>query len=332
MKAMNVQRFLLFGVIIIGFYSVSSGQTQTSSNPTPIDNATELKNLLKRVGERVQEYNDGMFSIAFTEVVRQQELRSDATPKGKSKEFVYESVVLSRASSANQQDAFPVVTRTLKSVDGKLPEQKNLPQRSKCVDTNPQPAYADPLTFLMPNNQANFIFSYEGEAELQGRRTAMLTFTTPPVSEPVKVVVKDNCFRLSRGLQRRGKVWIDPSSYDVIQLEWQLAESFSGKIPAGVTRVGILPVFRPRKELSYEKSDTTIRFRPVTFENPKQILLLPTSSESAWILKGGGIAGFRTTTDYTRYRRFVTSVEIKDSDEVRIELSSLAVTPKADAR
>jgi len=222
---------------------------------------------------------------------------------------------LSRSAPTSQQNSFPVVTRTLKSVDGKPTEQNKLPQRSKCVDTNPQPAYADPLTFLLPKNQSNFIFSYEGEADLQGLRTAVVIITTPPVSEPVKIVDKGDCFRLSRGLQRQGKIWIDLNTYDVLQLQWQLAESFRGKIPAGVAKFGIFPVFRPSKELSYEKADTTIRFRPLTFQNPEQTLLLPRSSESTWILKGARIAGFRTATDYTRYRRFITSVEIKDSDE-----------------
>ncbi len=90
-----------------------------------------------------------------------------------------------------------------------------------------------------------------------------------------------DCFRLSRSLRRQGEVWIDLNTYDVDQLQWQLAESFSSKTSAGVAKFGIFPVFRPAKELSYEKQEMTIRFRPVTFQNPEQILLLPSSSESA---------------------------------------------------
>lgn len=143
----------------------------------------------------------------------------------------------------------------------------------------------------------------------------LILINQPPAFEPVKIVDTGDCFRLSRSLRRQGKVWIDLNTYDVVQLQWQLAESFSGKTSAGVAKFGIFPVFRPAKELSYEKQEMTIRFRPVTFQNPEQSLLLPSFSESAWILKGARIAGFRVTTDYTRYRRFLTSVEIKDSDE-----------------
>lgn len=308
--------FLLISIIVTSFNLTGWGQSPTLSNsPTTDKDAIQLKYLLERVGERIQKYQEAMFSISFTEVLQQQELKSDGTSKNKPKEFVYESIVVSRTSPANQQNSFPVVTRTLKTLDGKPAEQKNLPQRSKCVETNPRPAYADPLTFLLPKNQSNFTFSYAGEAELEGHKTAVILISEPPVSEPVKIVNTGDCFRLSRSPQRQGKIWIDLNTYDVIQLQWQLAESFHGKTPAGVSRFGIFFVYRPAKDLSYEKSENTIRFRPVTFQNPEQVLLLPSSSESTWILKGARIAGFRTTTEYTRYKRFMTGVEIKDTDE-----------------
>ncbi len=93
----NLMRFLLIGVIVAGFNSVSWTQSQTLSNSATTDkDVTQLKNLLERVGERIQKYQDAMFSIAFTEVLRQQELQSDGTSKNKPKEFVYESIVVSR--------------------------------------------------------------------------------------------------------------------------------------------------------------------------------------------------------------------------------------------
>jgi hypothetical protein len=300
----KLMRFLLIGVVVAGFNSISWTQSQTVSNSAaPDKNITQLKNLLERAGERIQKYQDAMFNIAFTEVLRQQELQSDGTPKNKPKVFVYDSVVLSSRAPANQQNQFPLITRTLKSIDGKLIEQKKLPQRSKCVETNPQPEYADPLTFLLPKYQTGFIFSYAGEAELEGRKTGVIIVNEPVVSDPVTIVETGECFRLSRNLRRQGKIWIDLTTFDVIQLQWQLAETFNGKLIKG------------GKEISYENEETTIRFRPVMFQNPEQVLLLPLSSESSWILKGAKIAGFRENIGYTRYRRFQTSVDIKDTDE-----------------
>ncbi len=69
----NLMRFLLIGVVVAGFNSVSWTQSQTLSNSATTDkDVTQLKNLLERVGERIQKYQDAMFSIAFTEVLRQQ--------------------------------------------------------------------------------------------------------------------------------------------------------------------------------------------------------------------------------------------------------------------
>lgn len=305
---------VLMSVIVTGFSLKNLAQSQASSNSAPIEKDI-VKNLLERVGERIQKYQDAMFSIAFTEILQQQQLRSDGTAKDKPKEFVYDSVVVSRASAVNKEISFPLITRTLKTVDGKPTEQKNLKERSKCTDTNPQPAYGDPLNFLLPKNQNNFTFSYAGEADLDGRKTAILLINQPPASEPVKIIDKGNCFYLSRGLRRQGKIWIDLNTFDVVQIQWQLAESFTGKIPFGVAKFGIFPLLRPAREISYDKQEFTMRFRAVTFQNPEQILWLPSSSESVWILKGAGIEGFRTTTEYARYKRFLTSVEIKDSDE-----------------
>ena len=298
----RLKKLLLAGLLVTHFWNVSAGQTRTSSEPaTTASPAPELKHLLERAGRRVQQYHDAMFSLAMTEVVKQQELRSDSRPKGRPRTLVYESVVLSRPPQASQPKSVPVITRTLKSVDGKPPRPQSLQPRSKCVDTNPPSAYGDPLAFLLPENQPRLLFSYEGEADLQGRKTAVVSFTSPPAPEPVKLVEKGDCFFLSRALRRKGEIWIDRESYEVLQLRWQLAETFNGK--------------GRRKELRYEKSVFVVRFRPVTFQNPEQTLLLPTSSESIWVLKGARIAGFQTITEYTRYRRFVSSVEVKESDE-----------------
>ena len=307
--------FALISVIVTSFSSTSQGQSQTLRDSTLTEQDT-VRNLLERAGERIQKYQDAMFSIAFTEILRQQELRSDGTAKKiKAKEFIYDSIVVTRAASANKENSFPLITRTLKTVDGKPTEQKNLKERSKCTETNPRPAYGDPLNFLLPKNRGIYTFSYAGESNLDGRKTAVILINQPPASEPVKIITTGSCFRLSRSLQGQGKIWIDLNTYDVIQLQWRLAESFSGKIPAGVAKFGIFLLFRPARKISYDKQEFTMRFRAVTFQNPEQVLWLPSFSESVWIFKGAGIEGLRTTTEYARYKRFLTSVEIKDSDE-----------------
>ena len=56
-----------------------------------------------------------------------------------------------------------------------------------------------------------------------------------------------------------------------------------------------------------ERSDTTLRFGRVSFQSPEESLLLPVTSTSLRIMRGGGASRLRTTTKYSEYRRFMTA-------------------------
>src|SRR5918993_2597348 len=77
-----------------------------------------LERILEKVGEGVARYQAGLFSITFTETLRSEELNKEMTPK-KSKEFVFDTVVLREALSDNEEDFYPRSVRRLKTVDGK---------------------------------------------------------------------------------------------------------------------------------------------------------------------------------------------------------------------
>src|SRR2546421_7006371 len=77
-----------------------------------------LARILARVGDAVERYHRGMFSIKFVETVRHEDLREDLTPK-KSKEYVYDSVTLREKLSEVEDDYFAKTVSHLKTVDGK---------------------------------------------------------------------------------------------------------------------------------------------------------------------------------------------------------------------
>jgi hypothetical protein len=52
--------------------------------------------------------------------------------------------------------------------------------------------------FLLPKNQSNYIFSYGGEVNLDGRESIVVSVSEKPVSEPLTIVEKDDCLFLSR--------------------------------------------------------------------------------------------------------------------------------------
>jgi len=306
---------LIFSLFLAG-QNQAFGQNQTNNlNQSAETVAARLDELLERISKRVGENLDPMFSVAFTESIRLQELKADLSTKGKPKDFVYESIVTNRPTSANAADYQPIFTRTLKSINGKPFKGQISAENSKCEETNPQPTYENPLAFLLPKNQPNYIFSYGGEADLDGHKSIVILVAEKPISEPLAIVEKDDCLFLSRPLQIKGKIWVDSKNYDVIQTQWEQAENFSAEIPKKTVKIGIIPLVHPSVTISYDRQDFTIRFRRVKFENPEQTLLLPYFSESVWINKGMRLAGMRTTVEYTRYRLFKINVEVNDSDK-----------------
>ena len=76
----RLTKLLSAALLGVSFIALSSGQT--GAPPTNTDQA-RLDELLGRVRERIQKYHESLFSIAVTEVVKQQELHSNATPKGR---------------------------------------------------------------------------------------------------------------------------------------------------------------------------------------------------------------------------------------------------------
>ncbi|MFN2482073.1 MAG: hypothetical protein ABR554_11495 [Pyrinomonadaceae bacterium] len=304
---------------------VSAGSRRSAAQDAPgvVGGADGLKELLARVGERVAKYQERLFSVTFTETVRQQELRADGQPKGKPREFVYETTVVRRGGAKDAETGAPVMTRRLKSVDGKPAKPEKQPTspsrddeaRSKCGDIEPPRSYGDPLSFLLPPYSNRFVFAYEGESELEGRKVKVVSFAETPADAPPELTDDGRCFRLSRGLRYRGRVLIDPKTYDVLEVRWELAEKFAGRTSTRVVRRGAL--FKPAfsRELAWEKSEMTIRFQPVTFRDPEQTLLLPVSYEWVRVLKGARQRFFRTRQTNANYKRFRTSAEIKEIDD-----------------
>lgn len=292
------------------------GQNQTNNlNQSNETDTARLSVLLERIGKRVQENLDSMLSVAFTESIRMQELKDDLSAKGKQKHFLYESIVTNRPVSANAANYQPTFTRKLKSIDGKPVKGEISVEDSRCEETSPQSAYENPLGFLLPKNQPNYIFSYGGEADIDAHKAIVIHVAEKPVSEPLAIVEKDDCLFLSRPLQIKGRIWVNSENYDVIQTQWEQAENFSAVLPKKTVKIGIIPLIRPTVTISYDRQDFTIRFRRVKFEAPEQTLLLPYFSESVWITKGMKLAGMRTIVEYTRYRLFKINVKVNDLEK-----------------
>ena len=116
------------------------------------------------------------------------------------------------------------------------------------------------------------------------------------------MTLEENCFT-AQGGRFAGRIWIDPATDDVLQLESRLAERFDFFSSEGQRDL-------PRR-LVVRASTTVIRFQPVVFQNPDETVLLPASIESVAMLEGARMAGFGTTHRFTEYPRFVTEGRIR---------------------
>ncbi|HEX6623745.1 MAG TPA: hypothetical protein VF064_08535, partial [Pyrinomonadaceae bacterium] len=129
--------FVVVGLLLASLLSaVALGQEPRAGAPHQGDEkAVRLARVLEKLGESVGRYQAGLFSIAFTETVREERLKRDLkTPDGKAKEYVFESIALRQPVRDGEEDLYAKNVRRLRAEDGK-PAQQGKPyvqKRHKC--------------------------------------------------------------------------------------------------------------------------------------------------------------------------------------------------------
>ncbi len=297
---------LMSVLLLAPFAPRASGQDQLSQRKAPAEEDTaRLKELLDRIGERVRKFQEDLFSVKWTAVHRGQQLKIDLTPKANPWKTVSEWIVVRRPVPDNPQKTVAVAVIEVKSVDGKPPKKKS--------NSATYHHLLDLLDFLSPEKQSQWAFSWEGETDLQGLKTVMITAAPAVVTKPTGKV-KGRFFYV-QGLQQKARIWIDAQTFDVVQVEWRLLDTFGFKTGFGLNWYGPFFVARPGREIEYEKMDRTIRFARIAFKDPDQTLLLPVSEEVLQMIRGARNPVYRGTLSYTDYKRFVTDIKVKTPDQ-----------------
>jgi hypothetical protein len=153
------------------------------------------------------------------EKVTSQQLRNDMSPEGFARVLEYDlRVELSSADTIDDADANFV--RELRKVNGHTPRRYDLDDRNTCLD--PNPLTPEPLTFLLSRNRGEYIFNWVGFGK--GKDANTLMFDYQPVKTEKAAFVedekgRDNCFQLSLPVERKGRVWVDATTYDVLRIE-----------------------------------------------------------------------------------------------------------------
>jgi len=264
---------------------------QSIGSDAPMD----LAGTLARVGERVEAYYQRAQSIVCVETVQMQTMDNGMMPDPHTRRLVYELRVSWDKTSDGDEPSEANVLRTLKTINGRPPKAG---QEPGCLD--PKPVSLDPLSFLLPQHQREYKFTYKGIGKAGNGRTGVMIDYAPAGKPPPEIVWHDSCVSINLPQQTRGRVWIDRFGGDVLRIDETVYGPYDIRVPDEQRRKGAVPI------MTLDRADSTIRYRTVTFTEPNEILLLPESIEMMTVIRGSGAPRVRTTQTFTGYQRFVT--------------------------
>lgn len=261
----------------------------------------DLAEVLQRVGARVEQYFARAQSIVCIEIVGLIPMDSG----GRARSRTVESE-LRLSWEPSEENPTPIEARTLRQVmkvNGHAPRKDD---QDNCTSPEQNSSEVQPLSLLLPQQRHEYSFKLAGAARVDNRAAILIDYRM--VEKPSVTVElvggKEDCVSYALDGGMRGRVWIDAETFDVLRMDQGL--------------IGLVDIPLPRKvanrqawaSWTMERWDTSIRFKPVTFQEPAETLVLPASSTSYRITRGAGTPQLRTSTQYSGYRRFITGARI----------------------
>jgi len=256
-----------------------------------------LAEVLHRVGERVEQYFTRAQSIVCLEIVGLTPVDSIGLARARTVESE-----LRLSWEPTDENPAPIEARTLRQVlkvNGHAPRKND---HDNCTAPEQTTSEVQPLSMLLPQQRHEYSFKLAGAARIDNRSAILLDYRMVDKPSVTSELVNGNeeCVSFTVDGGMRGRVWIDAETFDVLRMDQGL--------------IGLVDIPLPRKAANrarwaswtMERWDTSIRFKPVTFQEPAETLVLPVSSTSFRITRGAGSPRIRTSTQYSSYRRFIT--------------------------
>jgi hypothetical protein len=286
-------------VLAAGWTAVLSAQPRER----PIDLAT----LLQRAGDKVEQFFARAQSLICVETVRLQPLGSGLGPDGFGRTVESELRLSWDPFSATEDPPEARTLRQVLKVNGHAPRKDD---HDNCTTPEQQSSETQPLSMLLPDQRRDYVFRLGSPGKIDGKPTLVVEYRmSKPVTVEVKTIEgKDDCISYDVDGGLRGKLWIDPNTYEVLRFDEGLVGMVDITLPR---KVANRPGVNDRWVL--ERMDTSIRFKPVTFKDPDETLMLPVSSSSLRITHGAGTPRLRTSVAYAGYRRFLTGARVVPS-------------------
>jgi hypothetical protein len=259
----------------------------------------DMEALLARIGNRIEAFYKRAQNLMCVETVTAQPINAGMALDGFARVLEYDlRVEMASADTLDSADANFV--RELRKVNGHAPRPRDMDDRHSCLD--PNPLTPEPLSFLLSRNRGDYIFKWVGFGK--GKESNMVVFDYQPAKTEKPQFLddekgRDDCFQLSLPVERRGRVWVDAATYDVVRIEQRLASRVDVRVPFTYQRKKNLP-----DTIIVDRFDLVTRYKPVVFQNPDETLLLPASIEQLTIVHGAQSS--RKTQVFSNYKRFLT--------------------------
>ena len=286
-------------LVAIALVATCAGWVAVSAAP---QGPLEIDALMTRIGERVAAYHRQAERVTYIERSTVQPIESSLAPAGFARTVESEVRIESDLPPGAVLPDFKVI-RAVRRINGKPPREREVKARAGCTD--PNPLTPEPLAFLLPANRGAYRFTSVRDARDKGRVVLVIDFVSVNRESRLELVEDerghDDCFDWSGPLATRGRVWVDANTHDVVRTDRHLTGLVDIRVPRTLQREHGFG-----SSIVLERDDLTVRYKPVTFSDPDEVLRLPESIDAMTVLRGS-LQSIRRTDTFTDYRRFVAT-------------------------
>jgi hypothetical protein len=268
----------------------------------------DLATTLDRATAQVEDFFLRAQSLVCTETVHLQPLNSGLTGDGFGR-TVESELRLSWTPGEDGEGATEAQTmRQVTRVNGHTPRKKD---HDNCTTPEQHDTETQVLSMLLRGQREDYTWKLAGVGKVDGRPTVQLDFREKAkVTVDVKLVENnEDCISYDINGGLTGRLWLDAETYDVLRMDHHMGGQIQVPMPREVRRRPGMPAV-----WTVERLDTTYRFKRVQFTDPTETIVLPVSSTSLRVTNGAGTPRMRVTTEYKKYRRFLTGGRIVPGD------------------
>ena len=262
----------------------------------------DIQTIVARVGARVADYYRRAQSLICTETATVLSIQPDWSPVGMARTVESELHLELKPTDGDGEPGADVI-RDIRRINGRPPRDRDTTDRQGCTD--PNPLSSEPLEFLLSGHRADYQFTSIRESKVQGSTALIIGFKSLHEKTKPELIDHagghDDCYDWTGPLPVEGRVWVDAQSYDVLRVDRHTFGPVSIRVPSRLQQEHGFGMW-----VVLDGDDLTMKYTPVSFMNPDEVLILPSSIDERTMVHGG-LQSARRTVTYSDYRRFLTN-------------------------